>query len=63
MLDLKRHIVNRDLRPSRCMHECNAIDLKRGGESETNWNLRLRHFKSQPVLCDECMLLGDDLYE
>ena len=63
MLEFKRDIVNRDLRPGRYMHECDAVDLKRGGERETNRNLRLRHLKSQPVLCDKGMLLGDDLYE
>ena len=63
LLKFKRHIVNRDCRPGRFLHECNVVDLKRGGEGETNRGLRLRHLKGQPVLCDECMLLRDDLYE
>ena len=63
MLEFKRHIVNRNLRPGRCLHECNVVDLEHGGERKTNRDLRLRHLQGQPVLCDEGMLLGYDLYE
>jgi hypothetical protein len=40
-----------------------VVDLERGGEGETNRDLRLRHLKGQPVLDDECMLRRDDLDE
>ena len=63
MLEFKRHIVNQGFRPSRFLHECNVVDLERGGEGETNRDLRLRHLKGQPVLCDERMLIGDNLDE
>ena len=63
MLEFKRHIVNRDLLPGRFLHECNVVDLKRGGEGETDRRLCLRHLKGQPVLGDERMLLRDDLYK
>ena len=63
MFEFKRDIVNRALRPGRFLHECYVVDLERGGEGETNRSLRLRHLKGQPVLGDERMLLGNDLYE
>ena len=63
MLEFERHIVNQGFRAGRFLHECNVIDLKRGGDGETNRRLLLRHLKGQPILCDEGMLIGDDLYE
>ncbi|TKB55243.1 MAG: hypothetical protein E8D50_03410 [Nitrospira sp.] len=63
MLDFERHILKRDLRLGRCLYEYQAIELECGGERKTNRNLLLRHFKGQPVLRDEDMLLRDDLYE
>ena len=63
MFKFKRHIVNQGFCPSRFLHESNAVNLERGGEGETNRSLLLRHLNGQPVLCDERMLLGDELYE
>ena len=63
MLEFERHIANQGFRAGRFLHECNVVDLERGGERETNRSVLLRHLKGQPVLCDERMLLGDDLYE
>ena len=61
MLEFKRHIVNQDIRSGRCVHKCNMVDLERRGERETNRGLR--HLKRQPILCNQGMLLGNDLYE
>jgi hypothetical protein len=63
MLEFERHIANQGFRAGRFLHECNVVDLERGGERETNRSVLLRHLKGQPVLCDERMMLGDDLYE
>ena len=62
MLEFKRHIVNRGIVRPMSVHECNVVDLERRGEGETN-RLCLRHLKRQPILCDQGMLLGNDLYE
>ena len=45
------------------MDNCNVVDLQRAGKGETYRVLRLGHFKCQPILCDEGMLVGDDLDE
>ncbi len=61
-LTFKRHIVER-FPPSRFLHESYAVDLECGGEGETNRTRLLWHLDGQPVLCDERMLLRNDLYE